>query len=100
MITFEKKWTKHYSNGNDYEKYIVKIIGGLLQNLRRENNHRLDDLAKRIGVPARTVEENELGRRHFRWYAAFRVLRFYRKTLEIKLVDAIYEEETTEIKES
>ncbi len=54
MITFEKKWTKHYSNGNDYEKYIVKIIGGLLQNLRRENNHRLDDLAKRIGVPART----------------------------------------------
>lgn len=100
MIIFEQKWTNHYSNCNDYEKYVVRIIGELLQSLRRENNHRLDDLANRIGVSARAIEENELGRRRFHWYAAFRVLRFYKKTLEIKLVDAVYKEETAVTQEN
>ncbi|MBO5039054.1 MAG: hypothetical protein J6C85_06355 [Alphaproteobacteria bacterium] len=50
-----------------------------------------------MDVDSRLLEENELGRRKFHWFALFRVLKLYGKTLEIKLVNATYEEETPEV---
>lgn len=97
MIIFEKKWVYHYSNSNDFEKYVCGMIGDLLLAIRRENNQRLEYLARRVDVDSRLLEENELGRRKFHWFALFRVLKLYGKTLEIKLVNATYEEETPEV---
>ncbi len=99
MIIFEKKWTKHYSNGNDFRKYIYRNIGDLLINARRERNIRLEYLADRVGVKLKILEAIELGRSKFHWFALFRVLKYFGKTLEIKLVNAKYEEETFEIQE-
>lgn len=95
-MIFENKWVKHYSQSNDFEKYVCGCIGDLLLKTRRENNQRLEYLARRVDVDTRILEDNELGRRKFHWFALFRVLKLYGKTLEIKLVNATYEEETTE----
>ena len=95
-MIFENKWVKHYSNSNDFQKYVYGCIGDLLLTERRKNNQRLDYLARRVDVSPRILEENELGRRKFHWFALFRVLKLYGKTLEIKLVKATYEEETAE----
>lgn len=100
MIIFEQKWIRHYSNTNDFEKYICGYIGDLLLSLRRENNQRLSYLSRKVDVDMRILEENELGRRQFHWFALFRVLKLYGKTLEIKLVNAKYEEEAPETQEN
>lgn len=93
-MIIEKKWITHYSHTNDFEKYVCGMIGDLLLAARRENNQRLDYLARRVDVDTRILEENELGRKKFHWFALFRVLKLYGKILEIKLVNATYEEET------
>lgn len=95
-MIIEKKWAKRYGNSNEYGLYLCKVIGSLLQTLRRENNGRLEYVSRQTDVDYRILEANELGRQKFHWFAAFRVLKYYGKALEIKLVDATYEEETPE----
>ncbi|MBO5442012.1 MAG: helix-turn-helix domain-containing protein [Alphaproteobacteria bacterium] len=68
----------------------AKIKYGLRQLIiyeRRQHGVSSEEVSQAIGIPATKLKEIEQHKKHLNWYILDRLLRYYRKQIEIKLVD-------------
>ena len=87
MIMTKEEHNKFSRCGRFLQLDVEKDIGRLLLDERLKRGLQVDEICNYTKIKQLTVESTELGRCRLRWCAVAWLLMYYRKKLEIRLVD-------------
>lgn len=87
MQTEQKKHDFQRINNIVSGESILELIGILLYNERRKRNKTLNQIGTIINTQPKTIDEVEIARTRPHWTAIEKLLKYYNKQIEIRLVE-------------
>ncbi len=86
MITTEER--NQYSNqGEKLKQIFKKTIGEQLLAERKKRNMCLEEITRKTQIKQHKIEKMEFGIHKFHWCILARLLKLYKKKLEINFID-------------
>lgn len=86
MMT-QKESAELCRQGEELKHYFLKTIGRLLLEERITKRLYVEKVSQITKINPNKIEEVELGRHHTRWHILARLLKLYKKRLEVNIVD-------------
>lgn len=87
MMTTQEESAELCRQGEELKHYFLKTIGRLLLEERITRKLYVEKVSQIIKIKPNRIEEVELGRHNTRWHILARLLKLYKKRLEVNIKD-------------